>query len=268
MDLFDIIALALIQGVTEFLPISSSGHLILWPLLTGRPDQGVTMDVAVHLGTLVAVVCYFRTDVARLFTGARDILTGQFATADARLALLISIATLPVLALGALLKQADMIGALRSAEVIGWATLIGGLLLWAADRWGATDGKGESWTIGGALMMGAAQALAIIPGTSRSGACMTMARALGFGRVEAARLALLMAVPTILAAGLVETASVVSEGNLRIGAELLLGAAMSCLAAFAALFVMMRMFAATWTMLPFVLYRLALGTGLLIYAYS
>ena len=151
--------------------------------------------------------------------------------------------------------------------MIGWATLIGGLLLWASDRFGGTARHGDSWTWKGALLMGFAQAAAIIPGTSRSGACMTMARALGFERTEAARLALLMAVPTILAAGLVETAGVVAEGNLRLGSELLLGAALSCLSAFAALVVMMRMFATAWTMLPFVLYRLILGTALLAYAY-
>ncbi|MEM0945539.1 MAG: undecaprenyl-diphosphate phosphatase, partial [Pseudomonadota bacterium] len=113
-----------------------------------------------------------------------------------------------------------------------------------------------------------AQAMALIPGTSRAGACMTMARALGFERSEAARLALLMAVPTILAAGLVETAGVVADGNLRLGAELALGALLSCLAALLALTIMMRMFAATWTMLPFVIYRLLLGSGLLWLAYG
>ncbi|MEM1275807.1 MAG: undecaprenyl-diphosphate phosphatase [Pseudomonadota bacterium] len=267
MELFDIVALSLIQGVTEFLPISSSGHLILWPLLTGRTDQGVTMDVAVHLGTLVAVMLYFRSDIARLFQGTRDICVGRLRTPNARLALLIALATLPVLIVGLILKRADLLSALRSIEVIGWATLVGGLVLWLADRLGPETRRSADWSIGGALMMGLAQAAAIIPGTSRSGACMTMARALGFERAEAARLALLMAVPTILAAGLVETAGVVADGNLELGAELLLGAALSCLSAFAALFVMMRMFAATWTMLPFVIYRLILGTGLLAYAY-
>ncbi|MEM9043338.1 MAG: undecaprenyl-diphosphate phosphatase [Pseudomonadota bacterium] len=267
MDFLDIFALALIQGVTEFLPISSSGHLILWPLLTGRTDQGVTMDVAVHLGTLLAVVIYFHADVGRLLLGGRDVLSGRTGTSEARLALLIGLATVPVLILGVVLKQADLLDALRSLEVIGWATLIGGVLLWIADRFGATERSSESWTWGGAVMMGLAQAAAIIPGTSRSGACMTIARALGFERSEAARLALLMAVPTILAAGLHETVGVLRDGNLELGAELLLGATLSCLAALAALYVMMRMFAATWTMLPFVIYRVILGSGLLIYAY-
>ncbi|MEM6905105.1 MAG: undecaprenyl-diphosphate phosphatase, partial [Pseudomonadota bacterium] len=263
MDLVDIVMLALIQGVTEFLPISSSGHLALWPLLTGREDQGVTMDVAVHLGTLVAVCLYFRRDVARLFAGAWDVARGRLGTAEARLALLIILATLPAVLAGIALKLSGAMESLRTIEVIGWTTLIGGALLWAADHFGPQHRSEPGWTWRGALLMGLAQAMALIPGTSRAGACMTMARALGFERSEAARLALLMAVPTILAAGLVETAGVVVDGNLRLGAELALGALLSCLAALLALTIMMRMFAATWTMLPFVIYRLLLGSGLL-----
>ena len=126
----------------------------------------------------------------------------------------------------------------------------------------------ETWTVRDAVLMGLAQAVALIPGTSRSGITMTMGRWLGFDRTQAARLALLMAVPTILAAGAVETLGVVKDGNLELGAELLLGAALSCIAALIALTAMMRMFASTWTMLPFVMYRLALGIFLLWVAYA
>lgn len=272
-DLLNIVALSLIQGVTEFLPISSSGHLILWPLLTGRPDQGVTMDVAVHLGTLAAAIIYFHGDARRLFRGAADVLRGRVSGADARLALLIALATAPVLIFGAAAKYAGLTDGLRSIEVIGWATLIGGLLLWAADRRSPNRRNGKSqpddrWTATGALLMGLAQAAALVPGVSRSGACMTMARALGFERTEAARLALLMGIPAILAAGLHEAAGVVVAGDFRLGAEFLLGALLSCLAALAALHGMMRMFSAAWTMLPFVIYRLILGAGLLACAYA
>lgn len=268
MDLLNIIALALIQGITEFLPISSSGHLVLWPLLTGQPDQGVTMDVAVHLGTLVAVVLFFRSDVARLFLGSADLLKGRAKTPDARLTLLIIIATIPVLIVGFAAEKAGVMEALRSVEVIAWTTLIGGALLYLADRYCPADQSGEDWSVKGAVLMGLAQACAIVPGTSRSGACMTMARALGFSREAGARLALLMAVPTILAAGALETIGVVADGNLKLGTELLLGAFLSCLAALVALSVMMRMFAGSWTMTPFVIYRMILGIVLLAIAYS
>ncbi|MEM1159986.1 MAG: undecaprenyl-diphosphate phosphatase, partial [Pseudomonadota bacterium] len=129
-------------------------------------------------------------------------------------------------------------------------------------------GNAESWTIRDALIMGVAQAIALIPGTSRSGITMTAARWLGFDRTQAARLALLMAVPIILAAGTMETLGVVRDGNLVLGLDLILGAALSCLAALAALAVMMRMFAAAWSMLPFVIYRLSLGIILLTIHYA
>ncbi|MBK0400562.1 undecaprenyl-diphosphate phosphatase [Limibaculum sp. M0105] len=268
MALFDIIMLALIQGVTEFLPISSSGHLILWPLLTGRPDQGLMMDVAVHLGTLVAVCIYFRRDVGVLARGVGHVAAGRPRTPQARMALLIGLATLPAMAAGLAIKLMGWDDGLRALAVIGWATLVGGVALWLADRLGSGRRTGEGWGLRDALLMGLAQALALVPGTSRSGVTMMAARALGFRRDEAARISLLMAVPVILAAVGLETVELARSGTIAIGAELLLGAALSCAAALGALSVMMRMFRGSWTMTPFVLYRLALGAILLTLAYG
>jgi undecaprenyl-diphosphatase len=267
MDIYDIVALALIQGITEFLPISSSGHLALWPVLTGRSDQGVTMDVAVHVGTLVAVCIYFHRDAMGLFAGLGDVLRGRLGTPQAKLFLLIALATVPAVCAGLALKLSGSVGALRGPEMIGWATLLGGLLLWYADRVGALRRTRDDWRPSDAVLMGLAQAVALVPGTSRSGITMTMARWLGFERAEAARLSLLMAMPVILAAGTLETVGLVRDGNLALTAELALAAALSCIAALAALTVMMRMFRRDWTMLPFVIYRLALGTGLLVLVY-
>lgn len=268
MDLFDIIVLAIIQGITEFLPISSSGHLALWPLLTGRDDQGVTMDVAVHLGTLVAVCLFFRTEVRQIFVGVGNLVRGRILTPESYLVMLLAIATLPAVVVGLGLKLGGVMPSLRTIEVIGWATLLGGLLLWWTDRMPERRKKAEYWTMKDAALLGLAQAVALIPGTSRSGITMTMARYLGFTRVAAARVALLMAIPVILAAGLVETAGVVKDGNFSLGAELLLGAVLSCIAALAALKVMLAMFASSWTMLPFVIYRVVLGVVLLLIAYT
>ncbi|MFK7945513.1 MAG: undecaprenyl-diphosphate phosphatase [Paracoccaceae bacterium] len=268
MELLDIIALALIQGITEFLPISSSGHLALWPLLTGRPDQGVTMDVAVHLGTLVAVCLFFRKEVGQIFAGLGNLARGKILTPESYLVMLLAIATIPAVIFGLGLKLAGVMDQLRTVEVIGWATLLGGLLLGWTDRLPERRKKAEYWTMKDAALLGLAQAVALIPGTSRSGITMTMARYLGFTRVAAARVALLMAIPVILAAGTVETAGVIKDGNLVLGAELLLGAALSCVAALVALKVMLAMFASTWTMLPFVVYRLVLGVVLLWIAYA
>ena len=268
MELFDIIALALIQGITEFLPISSSGHLALWPLLTGRPDQGPAMDAAVHVGTLVAVCWFFRAEVGQLFVGAGHILTGRFKTPAARMAWLMALATVPAMAFGLWLKVADLQDAMRTTMVIGWTTLVGGILLWASDQAATRRGLAESWGLRDAILMGLAQAIALVPGVSRSGITMTMARFIGFDRVQAARLALLMAVPVIMAGGTVEVLGVIRDGNVSLGRDLIVGGVMSCVAALVALTVMMRMFAATWTMLPFVIYRLALGLFLLSIAYG
>ncbi len=268
MNHFDIIVLALIQGITEFLPISSSGHLALWPILTGRPDQGVTMDVAVHMGTLAAVCVFFRREAGFLLTGLVDVLRGNTASDEARGFLLVALATVPAVMAGLILKIFGLVEALRTLEIIGWATLLGGVLLWIADRVGPRVRDSGGWTLNDAILMGLAQALALVPGTSRSGITMTMARFLGFERAEAARLALLMAMPVILAAGTLETAGLIRDGGLALTGELGLGAALSFAAALVALTVMMRMFRREWTMLPFVIYRLALGTGLLALAYS
>ncbi|MEL7349703.1 MAG: undecaprenyl-diphosphate phosphatase, partial [Pseudomonadota bacterium] len=288
MPLLDLVILAIIQGITEFLPISSSGHLILWPLLTGRPDQGVALDIAVHLGTLIAVCLYFRAETARLAIGSVHLLTRRWETADARLAFLVGIATVPAIAFGLGLKLSGLIEDLRAIEVIGWATLIGGILLWLADRFGpqrraelpreTPEGDVPGWRLQDAVIMGLAQALALIPGTSRAGITMTAARALGFEREEAARLSLVMAIPVILAAAAVEIVSIETtgvsaavvatpEGSLALRSGLYLDMAiaggLSCIAAFIAMIVMFRMFRARWTMTPFVLYRLALGVALL-----
>lgn len=268
LELIDIIILAVIQGITEFLPISSSGHLALWPLLTGRDDQGAVMDVAVHVGTLIAVCAFFRVEFTRLLTGSLHLLNGRWRSDDAKLALLIGVATVPAVIVGLALKLADAQAMLRSIEVIGWATLIGAALLWFADRVVPERGVAEEWGLRDAILMGLAQACALIPGTSRSGITMTMARWLGFDRIQAARLALLMSIPVILAAGSLETLGVIKDGDFALGAELILGVALSCLAAFLALSVMMRMFASAWTMLPFVIYRAALGITLLALAYG
>jgi len=268
MDFLNIVALALIQGITEFLPISSSGHLILWPLLTGHADQGLMMDVAVHMGTLAAVCIYFRGDFLLLVKGLGLALAGRWSSREAKLFLLICLATVPAVLAGLGLKLAGVMESLRAVAVIGWATLLGAGLLWWADRFGAQARAGADWRVSDAVVMGLLQAVALIPGTSRSGITMTGARWLGFERAEAARLSLLMAIPVTFAAGLLETAELVKDGNLALTSELTLGASLSCIAALVTLTVMMRMFRRDWTMLPFVIYRVGLGVVLLWIAYA
>ncbi|MGM0585376.1 MAG: undecaprenyl-diphosphate phosphatase [Pseudomonadota bacterium] len=267
MPLLTLALLALIQGLTEFLPISSSGHLALFPLLTGEADQGLGIDVAVHVGTLVAVVAFFRHDVAAALRGVWHIVTARLSTPEAALALRLALATVPVVLAGLALAAAGLTQIFRDVEVIAWATIVFAAVLWAADRFGALSRRAEGWSWRDALVMGLAQALALIPGTSRSGITITAARALGYQRTDSARLSMLMSVPTILAAGLLTTREILHEGSVALGFDALIAAALACAAALAALTVLMRMLR-DWSLTPFVLYRFALGAALLVWLYA
>ncbi|MEM7544901.1 MAG: undecaprenyl-diphosphate phosphatase [Pseudomonadota bacterium] len=267
MPLLHLVLLAVIQGITEFLPISSSGHLALYPLLTGAPDQGQEIDVAVHVGTLFAVVIYFRSDVAMAIRGGLRLLKFDLANPEAFLAILLIIATIPAVIAGGLLWALDLSDALRSLAMIGWATLIGGVILWIADRYGAERRTAREWLMKDALLMGLAQVFALIPGASRSGVTMTAARGLGYKRQDAARLSMLMSIPTIIAAGTLLGLKLVRDGDARLGTDAAIAAALSFLAALAAIALFMRMLQ-SWTMTPFAIYRLILGMILLWLAYS
>jgi undecaprenyl-diphosphatase len=266
MPLWQLIVLALVQGVTEFLPISSSAHLIVIPQVIGAADQGLLIDVAMHVGTLGAVLAYFRRDAAMLAGGAVQIARGRLDAPEARFMLLLALATVPVVVAGLALELADLTRQLRSAEVIGWATIVFALVLWWADRRGATGVRLETWSIRQALILGLWQAVALIPGTSRSGACMTGARTLGFGRVEAARIATLMSIPTILASGTLMLAEVAATGAWEALPQAAIAALMAFFAALGALSLMMR-FLDRIGFAPYIIYRLVLGGALLAWVY-
>lgn len=267
MPILHLAILALIQGITEFLPISSSGHLALYPLLTGRPDQGLQIDVAVHLGTLAAVMLYFRSEVALMVRGGLKLLTGRFGEPDSRLALFLVLATIPAVLFGLALSTLGLSASLRSLAVIGWATLIGGVLLWLADRVGAERKAAEDWSLRDALAMGVAQALALIPGMSRSGVTMTAARGLGYERVESARLSMLMSIPVIVAAGSLVGLELAEAGDAALGLDAAIAALLSFGAALAAIAIFMKMLE-TWSMTVFAVYRLLLGGVLLWIVYA
>ena len=264
MPILHLILVAIVQGITEFLPISSSGHLILLPNLTGLEDQGLVIDVAVHVGTLGAVVLYFRRDVGRAFSGL--FMLRDMSRPDARLALGLIVATIPVVIAGLLLKLSGFDEGLRSVAVVGWATLIFGVVLYWADQSGKTGKTVQDWTLKDAITMGLWQVLALIPGTSRSGITITGARQLGYERSEAARLAMLMSIPTILASGILvgfEVASTMDSGAARDSA---IAAAFAFVAALAALHFMMRLLRSV-SFTPYVIYRIVLGIALLAIAY-
>ncbi|MBL4766924.1 MAG: undecaprenyl-diphosphate phosphatase [Rhodobacteraceae bacterium] len=267
MPLFQLILVAVIQGITEFLPVSSSGHLILLPGLTGLDDQGQLIDVAVHVGTLGAVVLYFWHDVRMGLIGFGRLLQGKADTPGARLALSLIISTLPISLIGAALYFSGLSQALRSVTVIGWTMLIFGIVLYWADRTGPSIKTVKDWTLKDAAIMGFWQTLSLIPGTSRSGITITGARRLGYGREDAARISMLMSIPAIIASGVLigtEVAITADSAALRDSA---LAAVFAFVSAMIALSLMMRLLRSV-SFTPYVIYRIALGLALLGWAYS
>lgn len=267
MPLFHLILVALIQGITEFLPVSSSGHLILLPGLTGLADQGQAIDVAVHIGTLAAVVIYFWTDVKEGLGGLPTLACGRADTPGARLALGLIIATIPTVIFGAFLHFSGLSHALRSVAVIGWTMLGFGIVLYFADQWGKTTKTIGHWGPKDALAMGLWQMLALIPGTSRSGITITGARQLGYSREDGAKVAMLMSIPTILASGILLGADVAVEGNADLMRDMGIAAVLAMASALGALSLMMRLLRSV-SFTPYVIYRVVLGMILLWIAYS
>lgn len=267
MTLFHLFILAVIQGLTEFLPVSSSGHLILLPALTGAPDQGLAIDVAVHVGTLFAVVLYFWADVKTALWGLTRLMRGKVDTQGAFLALCLIVATIPVIIVGLIIKVTGLNELMRSTAVIGWMMLIFGLVLFWADRTGTTTRDAKDWTIKDAIWMGCAQVLALIPGTSRSGITITAARRLGYGREGAAKLAMLMSIPTIIASGALLGLDVIDQANWALARDGAIAAVFAFLAALIALSLMMRLLRSI-SFTPYVIYRVILGVILIAWAYA
>lgn len=269
MTLLQIIVLAIVQGITEFLPISSSGHLILVPELTNWPDQGIMMDVGVHVGTLGAVILYFRNDVGRMALSFLKLISfnKDYDKSDRHLMWTIILSTIPIVIFGAAASALGLTDAWRTIEIIGWTSIIFGILLYLVDT--KCDIKLDLSKIcfGHAMIIGFAQVLAIIPGTSRSGITMTAARAIGFSRTDAARFSMLMSIPTILAAAILQIKDLMETGNNTVSSDLLLGAGLSFIAALIAIAGLLKWLERS-SMTPFVVYRVILGIGLLAFVYS
>lgn len=265
MPLLHLIVLAAVQGITEFLPVSSSGHLILVPVVTGWPDQTLIIDTAVHVGTLGAVLIYFWRDIWSMLDGLWRLLRGR-AEPGARLFGLLMLATLPVVVVGGLISYFDADDALRSVQVIGWTTLGFGFVLFVADRFFMTLRRIEQMRVGSAIIIGLAQVLALVPGTSRSGITMTAARILGFERRDAARFSMLMSIPAIAAAGVLKGVELYQSGNSQMTGDAVIAAILSFGIAIVAIALLMAWLRrASFT--PFVVYRIGLGIGLLVWFY-
>ena len=254
-----LLLVAIIQGITEFLPVSSSGHLNLVHGLTGLPDQGLAMDVAVHMGTLVAVVASNHREIRAM---AAAVLTfGALHRPWFGVGVSALVGTIPVTAAGFWLNgQADLVAALRSIEVVAWATLVFGILLGAADR---LKGRRRFSTIhiGDGLAIGLAQVLALVPGASRAGITRTMARVMGLGRRAALRFSMVLSIPVILGSGVLKGAEMLGDGGADWPA-MALAASISMAVAFLAIRAMLALIERIGFM-PFAAYRVALGAALL-----
>lgn len=262
MTLLHLALVALIQGITEFLPISSSGHLILLPAFLGTPDQGQFIDVAVHLGTLGAVILYFWRDVALALRGVPPLLRKDPSAPGARLALCLVVATIPAVLFGLMLKLTGLSEAMRSVQVIGWTMLLFGLLLWWIDSRAPTSRHSDEWTLREALILGVWQAIALIPGTSRSGITITGARQMGYTRESAARISMLMSIPTILASATLVGASALGDASAAQWRDGAIAAGLAFGAALLALVLMMRLLRSV-SFTPYVIYRVILGAVLI-----
>ena len=262
MPFLHIFILSVVQGLTEFLPVSSSGHLALTPKLLGMADQGVLMDVAMHVGTLFAILLYYRRDIWQI---AFAVLQGRKTTNPAaqRIGIYIAIGSIPAFVMGAVIHLMFPDG-IRSVAVIATTTIVFGLLMGIADMFGRQEKKVEDVSLKTAFLIGCAQALALIPGTSRSGSTMTAARFLGLTRVDAAKFSFLLGIPAMAGAGLLSFLEILKTDDVGLWHDAATAVGLAFLAGLLAIHVMM-----TWLkragLMPFVFYRMFLGGFLLVY---
>ncbi len=260
MSILNIITISIIQGLTEFLPVSSSGHLVLVPKLINLPDQGLIMDMAVHIGTLLAVLVYYRVDIWNIIT-ATICWKDQKKIQDRRLGIYIALATIPAVIIG-LLMHIYIPEGIRDIRVIMTTLIFFGVVMGFADKFGKKDQDIKKITLKSALIVGIAQTIALIPGTSRSGITITAGRFLGFNSVDAAKFSFLLGIPAIAGAGLLAVIDVVKSGDTSMGLDMFYAIIISAITGVIAIEIMMR-FLNKIGLMPFVIYRLLLGAVLI-----
>ena len=264
LDLLKAVVLGLIQGLTEFLPISSSAHLRIFPELFGWGDPGAAFTAVVQIGTELAVLIYFRHDISRIgSTWVRSLVQPEWrGHVDARLGWYIIIGSLPIVVLGIALK--DVIEQdFRSLWIIGSTLIVLGLVLGIADKFGRNDRAIKKMGLRDALLMGLAQAAALVPGVSRSGATISMGRFLGFERAAATRFAFLLAIPAVVGAGLFQLSEIPGGDNAYGWGPTLVGTIVSFIVGYAAIAWLLR-YVSTNSYTPFVIYRVLLGGTVLV----
>ena len=267
MTTLQIFYLSLLQGITEFLPVSSSGHLILLSKFSYFPDQGLALDVAVHVGSILAVMIYFSETIWEMIKGVvKTRFIPNFKNYGAQVFWLIVIGTIPAVIAGFALKSYGMEW-LRDTRIIGWTILGYGILLYVADKFSMTIREIKHLGITDAILIGCAQCLALIPGTSRSGITITMGRFLGLERREAAKFSMLLSIPAIVAAAVLTGWEVWQTGDFQEIGWMFDGVVFSYISSVIAIYVVMWWLKKS-TFLPFVIYRIILGTILLLDSYG
>lgn len=265
MSILQTVWLSIVQGITEFLPISSSGHLILFAEFTPFEDQGLAVDIALHIGSIVAVIIYFYKDIIEIIKGVvSKCFFPDFSNQGNRLAYQIVLASIPALIMGFCLRNFGM-EYFRNPKIIGWTILIYGLILYVADKKGQSSKNTSDISFKDALFIGLAQCLALIPGTSRSGVTITMARFLGVNRSDAAKFSMLLSIPTIAAAGTLELYRLYKTSNITEIGNVIDAIGFSFIFSMMVIFAMMK-WLQKFTFLPFVIYRVILGSVLILYS--
>lgn len=261
MDFLQVFILAIVQGLTEFLPVSSSAHLLLVPVLSNWEDQGLAFDVALHIGSLLAVIIYFRKEIGRMWLAWINSLRYRRLNEDGKLAWAVILGTIPV-GLAGLLLNDFISNALRSPLVVAFGLIAFGILLGIAD-WRHRGAKSEyQMSKSDVIWIALAQALALIPGTSRSGITITAALLLGLSREAAARFSFLLSIPVIALAGGYETLSLVRQDVAVDWLAMVVGTIVSGVSAYLCIHYFL-VFIRKVGMQPFVVYRILLGLLLL-----
>jgi undecaprenyl-diphosphatase len=264
MRIFEAIVLGLLQGLTEFLPISSSAHLLVVPSVLGWDDPGAAFSAIVQLGTVAAVLWYFRHDIVQVAAGWGRGLADPAArdTHFYRMGWVVVVGTIPISVFG-LAFQSQIEGAARSVTLAAWALIIGGLIMEACDRFSASRRSVEGAVIRDGWLIGFAQALALIPGMSRSGSTISMARLLGFERSDAARISFLLSIPAVVLSGLFQLQEVVGTDFEWV--PLIVATVVAFISGYASIAFLLR-YLATHRVSVFTADRVALGVALLVWA--
>jgi len=251
--MIEIIALSLIQGITEFLPISSSSHLIIVSEYLEFNNKNLEIDVSLHIGSFLAVIVFFRKDIFN-FVQNKDLF------------LKILIGSLPVMIVGYLLVKFNFIDQIRNIKVIGWTTLIFGILLYLSDKSNVQNKINSNFTLKSAFLIGFLQILSLIPGVSRSGIAITGARALKFNRYDSAKISFLLSIPTLAAVSLFGLNNLVKSESFNFSFLIIISIIFSFLFSFITIKYFLK-YIKTFSLNIFVIYRVILGIGLLVLAY-